>query len=271
MIVDALLGRHKGDLLAPHFSFRRAQHDVISPDLYTAICTLRYEAYCLECGFLDPADYQHGLECDEFEHRSTYAAAYNMANDLVGTVRLVRATPLEQIFPWELHCQPYPGFALPDPLQSAEVSRLVVHKHYRRRTGDSREGIPREISSAAGTATISASSGKPTRAKRRSNAPQILLGMYRELYRYSRVNGIRYWYAAMERSLANSLDKMGFLFRPVGPEMDYYGPVRLYMTDLDELMARLQEINPLVHAWFNDIPITRWMLVQTYLKSKCLH
>ena len=59
-----------------------------------------------------------------------------------------------------------------------------------------------------------------------------MLGMYREMYRYSRKAGIRYWFAAMERALARSMDKIGFHFVPAGPETNYYGPVAPYVIDL---------------------------------------
>lgn len=262
MLIDAFCGRYKGDLLVPNFSFRRAEYESIPPQLLTEICALRYEVYCLECHFLDPDQYAKGLECDEYEHRSTHVAAYNLANNIVGTVRLVHATDQEQTFPWESHCQPFDHVTLPDYRQSAEVSRLVVHKQYRRRGGDSLEGISKEFATEPDPAIIKASAHIANK-RRRNSTPQILLGMYRELYRYSRANGIRYWYAAMEKHLANSLRKMGFPFKPIGPEVDYYGPVTPYMADLDEVVASLRVSNPLLCAWFNDEPISRWMLIRT--------
>jgi N-acyl amino acid synthase of PEP-CTERM/exosortase system len=85
------------------------------------------------------------------------------------------------------------------------------------------------------------------------------------MYRYSRKNGIRYWYAAMERSLARSLDKMGFRFVPIGPQVDYYGPVTPHMVDLDELNERLKQENRFLAAWFNDEPIPFWTVVKTMI------
>ena len=108
---------------------------------------------------------------------------------------------------------------------------------------------------------------KPGR-ERRSNSPEILLGLYREIFRFSRQAGIRYWFAAMEQPLARSLSRMGFDFNPIGPETDYYGPVTPFMADLEELLANLQQQNPLLLAWFNDRSISPWLLFSTWMKMK---
>ena len=72
---------------------------------------------------------------------------------------------------------------------------------------------------------------------RRHAAAQVLLDLYRQMYAYSCENGIRFWYAAMERSLARSLMNVGFT--PIGPQTDYYGPVTPYLTDLQNVESFL--------------------------------
>jgi N-acyl amino acid synthase of PEP-CTERM/exosortase system len=147
---------------------------------------------------------------------------------------------------------------------AAEISRLVVRKTYRRRRGDSMEGVSKDFMEKGSTASI-----KPPAASReqRGNSPLLLLGMYREMYRHSRANGIRYWYAAMERSLARSLEKMGFKFVPIGPQVDYYGPVTPHMVDLNDLNERLKKENKFLAAWFNDEPIPIWIMIKTLVGS----
>ena len=87
-------------------------------------------------------------------------------------------------------------------------------------------------------------------ADKRVNAPLLVLGLYREMYRYSRAHGIRYWYAAMERSLAKVLALYGFVFKPIGPEQDYYGPVTPYLGDLRDLEDLVRSYNPKLLDWF---------------------
>lgn len=127
------------------------------------------------------------------------------------------------------------------------------------------EGISKDFMEKGSSKSIKPSS--TVRGDKRNNSPLLLLGMYREMYRYSRQNGIRYWYAAMERSLARSLEKMGFKFVPIGPQVDYYGPVTPHMADLDELIGRLRKENKFLAAWFNDEPIPFWIMVKTMIVS----
>jgi N-acyl amino acid synthase of PEP-CTERM/exosortase system len=74
------------------------------------------------------------------------------------------------------------------------------------------------------------------------------------MYAHSLRNGIRYWYAAMERSLARALVRMNFGFRQIGPATNYYGPVAPYVADLREFERRLGECNPALLAWMQHAP-----------------
>lgn len=258
LLVDRLLG--KRDLLVPYFNFRKVLRGDMESAILREICKLRYEVYCLECNFLDAHDCKEGVETDEYDPNSIHFAAYTLDGNIVGTVRLVQPGD-EQVYPWESHCQPFDSFVKPARGQAAEISRLVVRKTHRRRRGDSMEGISKDFIEGGSTASIQP---KPSVGQdKRGNSPLLLLGMYREMYRYSRANGIDYWYAAMERSLARSLEKMGFKFVPIGPQVDYYGPVTPHMVDLNDLNARLARENKFLAAWFNDERIPLWIIIKT--------
>jgi len=210
---------------------------------------LRYDVYCIERAFLKPDDSFDGLEFDDYDQRSVHFAAYTMDESLIGTVRLV--TPrAPQAFPFELHCSTFDDYVMPPHAQCAEISRLAVKRTHRRRRADSVLGIPGFTQQRQAGPALS-----PEIERRSSNSPMLLLGMYREMYRHSRAKGIRYWFAAMERSLAYSLDKMGFVFKAIGPVADYYGDVTPYVLDLGELMPRLAENNPPLGAWFDEKPL----------------
>jgi N-acyl amino acid synthase of PEP-CTERM/exosortase system len=257
-LADRLTG--KRDILIPYFSFQRVLKGNMESYVLKEIYKLRYEVYCLERHYLEASDFENDQETDEYDDCSIHFAAYTLNKDIVGTVRLVQ--PHEgQPYPFEGHCTPFPEFSYPARDNAAEISRLVVKKTHRRRRGDSMEGISQDFMEKGSTKTIKPRS--TVRRDKRGNSPLLLLGMYREMYRYSRQNGIRYWYAAMERSLARSLEKMGFRFVPIGPQVDYYGPVTPHMADLDELLGRLRRENKFLAAWFNDEPIPLWIMVKT--------
>jgi N-acyl amino acid synthase of PEP-CTERM/exosortase system len=254
----------KRDILVPYFSFRRVLKGKADSYVLKEIFRLRYEVYCLERHYLEPEEFQECLETDEYDDCSIHFAAYTLDDTIVGTVRLVQPL-LHQDYPFASHCQTFPDFVAPARESAAEISRLVVRKTYRRRRGDSMEGISQDFLEKGSPGSIKPHSS--VRRDKRGNSPILLLGMYREMYRYSRQNGIRYWYAAMERSLARSLEKMGFRFVPIGPQVDYYGPVTPHMADLDELLERLRSENKFLAAWFNDEPIPVWIMVKTLVSS----
>lgn len=215
------------------------------------IYALRYEVYCLECNFLPAENYPDGLEFDEYDSYSTLFAACTNSDEVIGTARLIQC-PDGQQFPFEMHCNSlHKNITLPPKEECGEVSRLIVHKHFRRRRGDSIEGVSREFLFT--TITHTRVDDQPVhQPERRINSPEIMLGLYRQMYHYSLDAGIRYWYAAMERSLARILRGFNFTFKPIGSESNYYGPVTPYIADLRELEAQLKERNPALLAWFTS-------------------
>jgi N-acyl amino acid synthase of PEP-CTERM/exosortase system len=267
MILDMLRSGPKRDPLTPYFTFTQLMRDRLESALFKEILRLRYEVYCLECHYLDAREYDEGLETDSYDIRSYHVGAHNLEGLLVGTVRLVFASEAE-VFPFEEHCKVFDDFDFPPRAQCAEVSRLVVRKDFRRRPGDSLQGVSKEFQEKGKVEDISPLKEHKPGPHRRSSSPQILLGMYREMYRHSRKAGIRYWFAAMEKGLARSLGKMGFHFVAVGPEGDYYGPVAAYVVDLWELHDNLRHANEFLACWFNDEPISLWLMAKTWIHFK---
>lgn len=241
----SMVAQNAHDVIAPDFSFNHLNFRG-DPALLKEIFALRYEVYCLECGFLSPEEFQNGLETDEYDATSAHFTAKNAQDELVGSLRLV-LPDVSQAFPFQQHCDVlFENFVMPPRSECGEISRLVVRKTYRRRPGDNLAGVSRDlIESNVGIEPIQQSAVR----ERRSRNPQILLGLYREMYRYSVHNGIRYWYAAMERSLARALSSFNFVFTPIGLQTDYYGPVIPYIADLRELEARVSKASPELYAW----------------------
>lgn len=233
------------DPVTPFFTFQRVRSGVDATEL-KQIFALRYEVYCIECGYLSPEQFQNGLESDEYDVHSSHFTAHDLGDDVVGSLRIVQPSDT-QCFPFERYCKAlFKDNALPPRNECGEVSRLVVRKNYRRRTGDSLSGIVDRVEARRHSARGDESND------RRSSGPQILLGLYREAYRHSLRAGIRYWYAAMEKPLARALARFEFVFTPIGMETDYYGPVTPYMADLRELEIRVGKANPELMAWLRS-------------------
>lgn len=209
-------------------------------DLLKRVFEMRYQVYCLECGFLPAANYPDQLEVDQYDARSAHFCALNLQGELVGYVRMV-PPDLTQSFPFQSYCQDLlSGAALAPPQQAAEISRLMVTQAYRRRRGDVLAGLTVE-------------EGLPqVNHDLRDHTPQILFSLYRQMYAFSLIHGTRYWYAAMERSLARALSQMGFAFAQIGPQTDYYGPVALYLGDLRQLEAQVGQSHPALMTWLSQ-------------------
>lgn len=228
---------------APYFTARRlAMLD--DPALMERAYGLRYEVYCHDCHFLREEDYPERTEKDEYDANALHAVAFNLDGALVGYSRLVLPDACG-LFPWQSHCtELLAGVELPAYANSAEVSRLMVHRDYRRRRGDVVQGASVGLAEPAPNDFVE-------RYRRR---PQILLSLYRQMYLHSCRHGIRYWYAAMERSLAGALEMMGFPFRRIGPESDYFGPVAPYLADLTVLEDVLEKKMPELLSWLREDP-----------------
>ena len=173
---------------------------------------LRFQIYCLEQGFLDAIDYPDGFESDEHDFQSYHFASCGEDGEVAGYVRLVG--PDEGgMFPFQNHCLTlHEGTRLPPSHQAAEISRLMVRACHRR---------------------------EPDRS------PEILCGLFRQMYELSVRQDVRYLYAAMERSLVRVLQRMLRIeFQQIGPVTDYYGPVAPYLIDLREVESRLKIQRP---------------------------
>jgi N-acyl amino acid synthase of PEP-CTERM/exosortase system len=163
---------------------------------------LRYQVYCLERGFLNPANYPDRLERDEFDRVSLHAGVVNRQRQLLGTLRLVKANMVD--LPLFHHCTLFDHYERElhrDGVQLAEVSRLCMSRECR-------------DDSAANS--------------------RVGLNLYRATYQTSKRAKLTHWLVAMEPALHRLLAAVGVPFRVAGPVTDYFGPVAPYICDLQE-------------------------------------
>jgi N-acyl amino acid synthase of PEP-CTERM/exosortase system len=210
--------------------------------LWDDVQHLRYAVYCLECKYLDAARYPNQRETDEYDPYSVHFAATNERNEMVATLRLVRDSRLG--YPLEQHAgslsAEYRG--LPRD-KTAEISRLILARSYRRRANDGlygqELGNPEKDAEAQAEATY-----------RRSQYPLILFGLFKEMYLESVNMGLEYWVAAMESSLQRMLSKFGLGLRQVGEPMSYYGEVIPYYASIRQLEEFVMGNRPDVFRFF---------------------
>lgn len=185
---------------------------ITDPQDLQSVYRLRFRVYCEERGFMPPEDYPDGLERDAWDRHSVNFAAFDRDGRVAAAVRLVCPRP-DMGLPYEQHCPLYDDALLPSPASTAEVSRLVLNRGYRTPPGGGSTGT-------------------------------VVMEVYRAMYQYSRQHGVRYWFAAMERSLVRRLARFGVMFERIGPDAEYCGPVAPYLLDLEALDFRLAQSNP---------------------------
>lgn len=212
-----------------------------SPDLLEDVFRLRYQVYCKERRFLSESEYPHGAEKDAFDDFAIHFGAFDQAGMLVGAVRLILSEC--PVFPIE---ERIPTLALGESLplrgECAEISRLTISKLYRRRAQDGLYYEPQAQDVAV--------RDKGQYFMRRVRP--MAFGLYREMYHESKRLGIRYWYALMEKTLRTLLKIHGFVFDPIGPEVDFYGLVTPYLADIVELEKNVHEKFPQFYDYFME-------------------
>jgi N-acyl-L-homoserine lactone synthetase len=183
---------------------------------------LRFDVYCLERGFLDPAEFPDAEERDAYDQVAVQCAALDPAGRVSGTLRLVPDS--EHRFPLEAHARRLdPAFRSLPRERTAEISRLVVARDGRtlREAG---ELLP---------------------------YPMILFRLFREMNMQSARLGLDFWLAAMEPSLHRLLRRlMGINFVEIGPAMDYFGEVVPYMASIAGVARTLERSRPDLYEYF---------------------
>jgi len=232
----------QSDASQPHFDFCIIDDAQYLRDSYA----LRYEVYCNEQQFLAPEDYPSRLEIDSYDHHAIHVGAINREGVLVGTLRLV--LPSARGFPLFEHCELFSEYKyLADPANPArtsavEISRLAVSKSYRRRANDGLFGLAETEDKMA--------QQRDGEAPHRRNRPELVLGLYRTMYQFSKRQGITHWLAAMEKTLLRLLHRYQFGFKPIGPEVDYYGPVTPYLAEIAQMEEGVRQRHPELFAKF---------------------
>lgn len=218
-----------------------------SPAILKQTFALRYSVYCLERKFLNPDLYHDNYETDEFDDTSIHLAIrHKLCTGVAATARIVVSdTPDRhaEMLPLYRHCDVEPKIQrlLTNSNKIGEVSRLAISKSAINHTINARRmRLDNGIVSQTSIPT-------PTSAQ----LSAILL-LYKSIYQTSRVNGINYLLAAMEKSLRRLFRKFQFPFHKIGEEVDYYGIVAPYILDLNELDAILSEKLPWLLAEFRD-------------------
>ena len=210
---------HKERIGQTEFSFELVESKQELEELYR----LRYQVYCNECNFLKEEDYPESKESDKYDPYSLHFVARD-SHGPIGTARLIMDNP--NGFPIETHYRGSLDFDIKSAnhKQVAEISRLTISKSYRRRKDDELYYSKDYVDPGAKPETDGLKRIKP-----------MAFGIYREIYQECKRRNIAVWVAMMEKTLWLLLRMHNFAFRPVGEEIDVYGPVRPYVCEIGDV------------------------------------
>jgi N-acyl amino acid synthase of PEP-CTERM/exosortase system len=200
-----------------------------TPALLDAAYALRYQVYCVEHAFEEPARQTGERETDQYDAHAVHAVLrYRPTDEVAGCVRLILPTPDHG-----LDALPIRGLlgpaerqamdALP-PATTAEISRYAVSKSFRRRAG---EELYPDV-----TSELSADDA-------RRLAPHMTLGLFRGVATLAAAHGVTHLCAAMAPALLRLLERCGLTFERLGAPIEYHGVRQPCVAELDALCRGL--------------------------------
>lgn len=205
-------GRHKS---LEFFSRYLRVVQANSSELLDHVFRLRYQVYCLERGFENPAEYPDGRERDHDDYRSThflvlYRDATTRMATAAGTVRFIMPRPHAELPVLRL-IENEQRRAIDLPFETtAEISRFAIAKSFRKRLEkDLRAGLIRaELADGAGA---------------RATTPLLTFGLLRAVMMMSVCGGITHIVAMMEPALLRLLSRLGIEFNAIGDPVEHHG------------------------------------------------
>jgi N-acyl amino acid synthase of PEP-CTERM/exosortase system len=223
-----------------------------TPEQLKQVYGLRYQVYCVETGFEDPAANPGGLETDEYDSHSLHGLlVHRRSGQATGTIRVVLPElgkhsgrlPIRKV------CRDPrlrdPGF-LPEK-RTAELSRFAISKAFRKRIGDELYGGYH-------------SDGREDDSRR--IVPHISLGLMAVALQMTQGRGIDYICAVMEPSLLRLLGRLSIRFTPLGPLVDYHGRRQPCFAEVDTLLSTIERdrhdvwevVTDRGHHWSERLP-----------------
>ncbi|HEC15159.1 MAG TPA: PEP-CTERM/exosortase system-associated acyltransferase [Sedimenticola sp.] len=187
---------------------------------------LRYRVFCSETGFEDPAAFPDGKECDEYdEHAVHFLIRDRSSHDWIATMRLVLGRYGD--LPAEHICENLDKSLIAgiDHRHIGEISRLCMVSDFRRRRHERR--LPYEVIDGK-------SAAEHWNKKERRKEPEILVGLLRALYEWTKNNDVRYCYFLISPALARIVGRLNLKMIKAGGSCEHRGTRIPYFADVKE-------------------------------------
>jgi len=194
---------------------------------------LRYQVFCLETEYEDPAQFPDGEEKDEWDDEAAHFIVKERGSgQWVAAMRLVlpsaRNLPIEKRVPIETSLRR-------DQRHSAEISRLCMVGHYRRRL----QGRAMPCSDASSDKNTK-SDGARSEIIRQQRTAEILKVLLKAAVAVSCEKAVAYWYMLTTRGLAKVAGNvLPMEMRVAGPSCLHRGERYPFLVDVGQVMTGL--------------------------------
>src|SRR3954468_15517245 len=201
-----------------------------SPEDRDECFRIRFQVYCIDNGFEDPANSPDGLERDDFDSHSVHSIlTHNATGNAIGTVRLVLPDDGERrMLPMLRIAEAVAADAVaPFPVwRTAEISRFSIVKSFRHYTPN--QGVEAQLSAE----------------EWRKMLFHLPLGLIKSCVEMSVREGMTHWATVMEPALLRLLTRLGIHFNPLGPLVEYHGRRQPCWIDLGVMLDRVHAERP---------------------------
>ncbi len=197
---------------------------------------LRYQVFCLETGYEDPAQFPDGEEKDEWDDSSTHFLVQEKdTGQWVAAMRLV--LPEASVLPINKRVAIESALHR-DRWDSAEISRLCMVGHYRRRL----QG--RAVSCAGRTSerSVHSEGAIQSEIRKQQRTAEILQALLSAAVTVSAERGIVYWYMLITRALAKILGTvLPMNLQLAGPVCSHRGERYPFLVDVGQIIRDLAD------------------------------
>ncbi len=226
---------------------------------------LRYKVYCEEWGFEKPEKYSDRQETDEFDKHAVHFSAIDDSGKVVGTVRLILFSP--EGFPLEKHCDIDSSDGGVRGDDTAEISRLIISRDYRKRIEDKYIYGPdeeRRIIDGYDRSYNRRSDdrygyGRPSNGRLRNemevekrNRHELVTSLYKAVYHESKRRRLTHWYAVMTKGLVTLLNRYGIRFQAIAEPVDYHGIRTPYLGEIQKIEQEVSDEKPEIYKEFTE-------------------
>ena len=198
-------------------------------------------------------------------------AAIDDSGKIVGTVRSILFSP--DGFPLEKYCDMNGSGEGVRGEDTAEISRLIISRNYRKRTEDKYIYGPDEERRIIGgydrTYNHSvdnnrryydrAGNGGPSNDRMRNemeaekrNRHEIVTSLYKAVYHESKRRKLTHLYAVMTKGLVILLNRYGIRFQAIADPVDYHGIRTPYLGEIQKIEQEVSDEKPEVYKEFTE-------------------